>query len=88
MDGFYVAKFKVEKRTKLTTAQDIDVNSESISMIIDEANKNIEEDVGFDSEEDRPILEDAKRRRMKAKGLRPPPRSKSMASTKLQVWNR
>lgn len=57
MDGFYVAKFKVEKRTKLTMAQDIDVNSESISMIIDEANKNIEEDVGFDSEEDRPILE-------------------------------
>jgi len=101
MDGFYVAKFKVEKRAKLMPTKDLDVDSESISGTMDGTRK-VEEDVGFDSEEDRPYLEgsfvlcgmskhplsdkvssEAKRRRMKAKGLRPPPRSKS--STKLQV---
>jgi 25S rRNA (cytosine2870-C5)-methyltransferase len=103
MDGFYVAKFKVERRTKPTTVKDADGDSEPISMDIDETSKKVEEDVGFDSEEDRPYLEgllfvgmlldlltdvvfsDAKRRRMKAKGLRPPPRSKSAASTKVKV---
>lgn len=103
MDGFYVAKFKVEKRTKSTTVEDANVDLEPISMVIDETSKKVEEDVGFDSEEDRPYLEgqfficmfldllmdvvfsDAKRRRMKAKGLRPPPRSKSASSTKLKV---
>ena len=57
MDGFYVAKFKVEKRTKTTTMHDGDDESEAISMVIDETSQQTEEDVGFDSEEDRPYLE-------------------------------
>lgn len=93
MDGFYVAKFKVEKRAKLTTNKDGGDDVEPLPIVIDEKNRG-EEDVGFDSDEDRPYLEgvffiniildfvidvvvsEAKRRRMKAKGLRPPPRSK------------
>lgn len=54
MDGFYVAKFKVEKKTKTTSTGD---DTEPIRMDIGETRKEIEEDVGFDSEEDRPYLE-------------------------------
>jgi ribosomal RNA methyltransferase Nop2 len=55
MDGFYVAKFKVEKKAKAATVREPD--SEATSMIVDEMSQQVEEDVGFDSEEDRPYLE-------------------------------
>ncbi|PPQ83329.1 hypothetical protein CVT25_003968 [Psilocybe cyanescens] len=84
MDGFYVAKFKVEKRSKTLPATATEDADEPV--LVDEEFKT---DVpatfpkfeGFDDSEDRPYLEEAKRKRMKAKGLRPPPRSK--AATKL-----
>ncbi|KAJ3822932.1 NOL1/NOP2/sun family RNA met [Lentinula raphanica] len=75
MDGFYVAKFKVEKRGKAPKAG---TESEIGLTGIEEEGEQVaveEEKIAFDDDEDRPYLEEAKRRRMKAKGLRPPPRT-------------
>ncbi|KAJ3798718.1 NOL1/NOP2/sun family RNA met [Lentinula aff. detonsa] len=75
MDGFYVAKFKVEKRGKGPKAA---VKSEVGLVGIEEEGEQVAaegEIIAFDEGEDRPYLEEAKRRRMKAKGLRPPPRT-------------
>ncbi|KAI9065140.1 NOL1/NOP2/sun family putative RNA met [Trametes sanguinea] len=69
MDGFYVAKFKVEKRTKVKAAQD---EPEADGVGADAEGKS----VAFDEEEDKPYLEEMKRKRMKQKGLKPPPRNK------------
>jgi hypothetical protein len=55
MDGFYVAKFRVEKRTKSATVREPD--SAPAVVTVDEMSQQVEEDVGFDSEEDRPYLE-------------------------------
>lgn len=93
MDGFYVAKFKVEKRSNAKSAPE---KAEAGDAAIAGEEGEDAEDVQFDAEEDRPYLEgmpffaivdvsgglllcplDAKRRRMKAKGLRPPPRGKA-----------
>ncbi|KAG6890452.1 rRNA (cytosine-C5-)-methyltransferase nop2 [Termitomyces sp. T32_za158] len=80
MDGFYVAKFKVEKRLKVTPI-DEPVPDPVPPFVLGEAEAAEQvQEVGFDSEEDTPYLEEAKRRRMKAKGLRPPPRSKPLIS--------
>jgi len=80
MDGFYVAKFKVEKRAKVKASVDDDDEVTS-RVVIEEGDKHEEkEQVGFDSDEDKPYLDEAKRRRMKAKGLRPPPRTKVQAA--------
>ncbi|KAJ4488108.1 NOL1/NOP2/sun family RNA met [Lentinula aciculospora] len=79
MDGFYVAKFKVEKRGKVLKA------TPEVALVgIEEEGEKVvaeEETVTFDDAEDRPYLEEAKRRRMKAKGLKPPPRTTVKAST-------
>ncbi|EGN95400.1 hypothetical protein SERLA73DRAFT_112877 [Serpula lacrymans var. lacrymans S7.3] len=72
MDGFYVAKFKVEKRTNIRANGRVSEDTKKGAVTVDDDGE--QEDVAFDSEEDRPILEEAKRTRMKAKGLRVPPR--------------
>ncbi|KAG6903201.1 rRNA (cytosine-C5-)-methyltransferase nop2 [Termitomyces sp. Mi166 len=82
MDGFYVAKFKVEKRSKATPVDETPLESVPPFVLGEEASVDqVLEEVGFDSEEDTPYLEEAKRRRMKAKGLRPHPRSKPKSTT-------
>lgn len=48
IDGFFVAKFKVEKRSKVQTKT---VNEPSAEL------PDVEEDVAFDSEEDKPFIE-------------------------------
>lgn len=70
MDGFFVAKFKVGKPAKGLRKSDSEV-------AVKESNDAMEtqEDVKFDAEEDKKYLEEGKRRQMKAKGLRVPPRS-------------
>ncbi|KAF8557248.1 NOL1/NOP2/sun family RNA met [Imleria badia] len=70
MDGFFVAKFKVEKRSKVQTRGKV-VNEAGVEL------PATEQDVGFDSEEDRPFIQEGKRKQMKAKGLRVPPRHKA-----------
>ncbi|KAH9951876.1 NOL1/NOP2/sun family RNA met [Amylocystis lapponica] len=71
MDGFYVAKFKVEKRAK-------NKGKEEVAGGAEQGDEDVAEQyqVAFNDEEDKPYLEEAKRKRMKAKGLRVPPRTK------------
>ncbi|OAX43547.1 NOL1/NOP2/sun family putative RNA met [Rhizopogon vinicolor AM-OR11-026] len=71
MDGFYVAKFKVEKRAKVKAGAQ-GVESADVKDVGEQ-----QEDVGFDSEEDRAFIEEGKRRQLKAKGLRVPRRRQS-----------
>ncbi|KAJ7470665.1 NOL1/NOP2/sun family RNA met [Mycena latifolia] len=84
MDGFFVAKFKVEKRTKAKKTDEAEVVVEVIAED-GTVEKKPQEDVAFDSDEDRPYLQEATRRRMKAKGLRPPPRTKAPASAAVKA---
>lgn len=70
MDGFYVAKFKVEKPTKTRKAgkdEKVDPAAEVVEQ----------ETIGFDSEEDKMYIEESKRKAMRAKGLRVPPRNRA-----------
>ncbi|KZT11247.1 NOL1/NOP2/sun family RNA met [Laetiporus sulphureus 93-53] len=71
MDGFFVAKFKVERRTKTRPGRE-DTGKGSAEV---EAG----EQKAFDSDEDRAYMDMAeiKRKRMKAKGLRVPAQLKS-----------
>ena len=97
MDGFYVAKFKVEKRVKGSATTDSEATDQPVFVDEEFATRDVTSAV-FDSDEDRPYLEgtvefidrelviftifvESKRRRMKSKGLRPPPRP----SQRLQI---
>ncbi|KIK99308.1 hypothetical protein PAXRUDRAFT_822934 [Paxillus rubicundulus Ve08.2h10] len=71
MDGFFVAKFKVEKRAKVQAGE------KATEGVDGKLPVTVEEDVGFDSEEDKPFIQEGKRRQMKAKGLRVPPRQRT-----------
>ncbi|PFH50669.1 hypothetical protein AMATHDRAFT_75466 [Amanita thiersii Skay4041] len=71
MDGFFVAKFKIEKGSKRDSNNKDEGRGVGDEKL--EADQK-EEEVGFDSDEDRPYIEESKRRRLKAKGLRPPAR--------------
>ncbi|RPD66283.1 NOL1/NOP2/sun family putative RNA met [Lentinus tigrinus ALCF2SS1-7] len=71
MDGFYVAKFKVEKRTKVTKPDAV----ADTAVDMEEATE-AGESFAFNDAEDQQYIEEDKRKRMRAKGLKPPPRSK------------
>ncbi|THH19393.1 hypothetical protein EW146_g1758 [Bondarzewia mesenterica] len=83
MDGFFVAKFKVERRTKGKKDEENEKGAVASKMEVDE--EEMTEEVKFDEEEDRPYLEEAKRHRMKAKGLRVPPRNRAPAATTVKA---
>ncbi|KAH9966718.1 NOL1/NOP2/sun family-domain-containing protein [Russula dissimulans] len=72
MDGFFVAKFRVTKRVKPSKEEDEN------EILMDE--DVTQEDVQFDEKEDEGYIREAKRRRLKAKGLRVPPRSQTVPS--------
>ncbi|EIN07457.1 NOL1/NOP2/sun family RNA met [Punctularia strigosozonata HHB-11173 SS5] len=76
MDGFYVAKFKVGKPSKAKGEKEEERELKGIEM-----DEGEQEEITFDPEEDQPYLHEAKRQRMKAKGLRPPPRNRAAPST-------
>jgi ribosomal RNA methyltransferase Nop2 len=59
MDGFYVAKFKVEKRVKIKTAGDDgeQLNSQVVIEEEDDKSNNEKERIGFDPDEDKPYLQ-------------------------------
>jgi ribosomal RNA methyltransferase Nop2 len=101
MDGFYVAKFKVEKKRALTTPVK-ERNEDAVDVEIVQEDGTVTggiETTTFNEDEDKAYLQgncpvipcyapkltsissytEAKRKRMKAKGLRPPPRSKPIA---------
>ncbi|KAF8503508.1 NOL1/NOP2/sun family RNA met [Russula emetica] len=68
MDGFFVAKFKVTKRAKQAKQE----NEEKDNILMNEDAADIQ----FDEREDEEYVQEAKRRRLKAKGLRVPPRNR------------
>jgi 25S rRNA (cytosine2870-C5)-methyltransferase len=92
MDGFYVAKFKVEKRKKVAE-KDMDVDEPAATSTASRVEAKEVEMSGFASDEDAKIIEgerpvanfvlgwlltreiEGKRKAMKRRGLRPPPRS-------------
>lgn len=59
MDGFYVAKFKVEKRSKaLPAAAKESKDTDETILVDDEFMEGVQpERTGFDAEEDKPYLE-------------------------------
>lgn len=91
MDGFFVAKFKVEKRSKVREEKVQDIQVEDELQLETEGGTSA---FAFNDEEDKPYLEglwpfyrdlsgsfifftlESKRQRMKAKGLRVPPRNR------------
>ncbi|KAH9945997.1 NOL1/NOP2/sun family RNA met [Epithele typhae] len=79
MDGFYVAKFKVERRAKPTTKADERDGGHDAKADVDGADATDGTAARFDDAEDRPYLDEMKRRRMKRKGLRVPPRAQTAA---------
>ncbi|KAI4527500.1 NOL1/NOP2/sun family putative RNA met [Schizophyllum commune Loenen D] len=82
MDGFFVAKFKVEKR-KPGDKEPAKKGEKSLVGIEGEDGEGEEEPkTAFDDDEDAAIIEDAKRRQMKAKGLKPPPKNRPPKATK------
>ncbi|THH26948.1 hypothetical protein EUX98_g7250 [Antrodiella citrinella] len=79
MDGFFVAKFKVEKRTKVEKREEasVGVNGEVLPVEVNG------ERFAFNDEEDRPYLEESKRKSLKAKGIRVRPRTQSKPTAAL-----
>ncbi|PIL24126.1 hypothetical protein GSI_13878 [Ganoderma sinense ZZ0214-1] len=73
MDGFYVAKFKVEKRAKVKS------DKEETAAGAGGADADVEMNeptFPFNEDEDRPYIEENERRRMKAKSRKAPPQTK------------
>ncbi|KAI0306527.1 NOL1/NOP2/sun family-domain-containing protein [Multifurca ochricompacta] len=69
VDGFFVAKFKIMKRAKKEKGED-EVKQ---GVVMDEDGP--QEEIRFDEMGDGQYIQEAKRRRLKARGLRVPPRS-------------
>lgn len=70
MDGFFVAKFKVEPRKKLTKAPVAD-EDDSPQMIINEEGEIVpEETAKFDAAEDEELIRESKRKALKKKGIK------------------
>lgn len=72
MDGFFVAKFRVTKRAKQA--------EEDEERSYPAADEDVLQDVQFDEKEDERYIQEAKRRQLKAKGLRVTPRSHATTS--------
>ncbi|TBU35832.1 NOL1/NOP2/sun family RNA met [Dichomitus squalens] len=73
MDGFYVAKFKVEKRAKVKGEKDEAAGgTKGVDADVDMGDAS----PAFDDAEDQQYIEENNRKRMRAKGLRVPPRTK------------
>ncbi|KAG8835198.1 rRNA (cytosine-C5-)-methyltransferase nop2 [Serendipita sp. 400] len=74
MDGFFVAKLHVGKRTKKMD-MDEDAVKPELTGIVDDENEAggqvAEGNIQFDEEEDQKVMEALKRKRLKAKGYRP-----------------
>jgi ribosomal RNA methyltransferase Nop2 len=74
MDGFYVAKFKVEKRKKSGSGENRDVEEEP-QMMLNEEGELVEEDMGpasaFNEAEDMDLIDESKRKHLlRTKGIK------------------
>jgi ribosomal RNA methyltransferase Nop2 len=76
MDGFFVAKLHVGKRAKRKGNNEDDEKPELTGIVDDEKEGKTtdQEEVKFDEEEDQKILDESRRKRLKAKGYRVPPK--------------
>ncbi|KAK6902852.1 hypothetical protein I203_108112 [Kwoniella mangroviensis CBS 8507] len=74
MDGFFVAKFKVEKRKKGGKSSAVEEEDEKPVKKLNDDGMIVEEEVGdinkFDDEEDQALIEESKRRALKKKGIK------------------
>lgn len=73
MDGFFVAKLHVGKRSKNQAAATETKETELTGIVDDEAKpgkKKEKEEVKFNDEEDAKLMDAIKRKRLKAKGIR------------------
>ncbi|ODN84754.1 hypothetical protein L202_00631 [Cryptococcus amylolentus CBS 6039] len=86
MDGFYVAKFKVEPRKKLTKSKkDKEEEEEGPQMIITEEGEIVpEEPANFDSPEDAKLIQESKRKALKKKGIKVTPKSEDKPKKSLE----
>ncbi|TRM61895.1 NOL1/NOP2/sun family-domain-containing protein [Schizophyllum amplum] len=83
MDGFFVAKFKVERRRGGEKEKAKDDGKSLVGIEGEDGDEQQPEaETKFDDAEDAAILEDSRRRQMKAKGLKPPPRNRPPKATK------
>ncbi|OCF41208.1 ribosomal RNA methyltransferase Nop2 [Kwoniella heveanensis CBS 569] len=88
MDGFFVAKFKIEKRKKPSKAAEVEAEAaeeEQPQLKLDESGMIVEEEkTKFDDAEDRELIQESKRKHLlKTKGIKLNPKSKpAAASTK------
>ncbi|KLO14529.1 NOL1/NOP2/sun family putative RNA met [Schizopora paradoxa] len=78
MDGFYVAKFKVERVAKKPASSDDedDKKTKKNGKSTPKGDEYEDEDVGFNSEEDEKYIEASKIRHLKSKGIRVKPKAK------------
>ncbi|WVF72265.1 hypothetical protein IAT40_007077 [Kwoniella sp. CBS 6097] len=83
MDGFFVAKFKVEKRKKPSKAASGDADAaaaeeEQPQLKLDESGMIVEEEkTSFDDAEDRELIQESKRKHLlKTKGIKLNPKTK------------
>jgi len=76
MDGFFVAKFKVTARTKnqAKAAESEDRPAKSGKA---QAAELVEEEAGFDDEADKSLIEEGRRKAIKAKGIKVIPKPAS-----------
>ncbi|WVQ98664.1 hypothetical protein IAU59_005795 [Kwoniella sp. CBS 9459] len=87
MDGFYVAKFKIEKRkkpSKAAEAEAVAAEEEQPQLKLDDTGMIVEEEkTKFDDAEDRELIQESKRKHLlKTKGIKLNPKSKASSSNK------
>ncbi|WRT67064.1 uncharacterized protein IL334_004030 [Kwoniella shivajii] len=73
MDGFFVAKFKVEKRKKATKSviEQEHEEEEKPQLKLNDEGMIVEEEVAkFDADEDEALIEESKRKALKKKGIK------------------
>ncbi|KAF8710992.1 NOL1 NOP2 sun family, partial [Rhizoctonia solani] len=82
MDGFYVAKIKVEKRQKKGEAKEEGNDMEGVVLTEDGLTKDVDAGPAFDDAEDAAYIAESKRRHIKKLGYRVKPRNQAeVAST-------
>ncbi|QRW15255.1 25S rRNA (cytosine-C(5))-methyltransferase nop2 [Ceratobasidium sp. AG-Ba] len=76
MDGFYVAKIKVEKRQKTKKEDDVEDEMEG-AVLTEEGLQTTGEELKFNEDEDKAYIEESKRRHRKKLGYRVKPRDQT-----------
>ncbi|CAE6490158.1 unnamed protein product [Rhizoctonia solani] len=81
MDGFYVAKIKVEKRQKKAESEEESNEMEGVVLTEDGLTKDADAELTFDDAEDASYITESKRRHRKKLGYRVKPRNQTEVTT-------